>query len=125
MDARRWSKLVTIAETETAATLARLPVELHGPAAAVPLVFEPWVSEALLGPDVEPDILGLFVGDPHDVSDSPQPMPPQILLFLESIDELVAGDVDAFRAEVRLTYLHELGHYLGLDEDELEARGLE
>ena len=29
----------------------------------------------------------------------------------------------AFREEVRITYLHELGHYLGLEEDEIEARG--
>ena len=34
-------------------------------------------------------------------------------------------DVDVFREEVRLTYLHELGHYLGWDEDELTARGLD
>jgi predicted Zn-dependent protease with MMP-like domain len=33
--------------------------------------------------------------------------------------------VEVFRDEVRLTYLHELGHYLGWDEDELAARGLD
>ena len=125
MDARRWKKLATIAETETAATLARLPPELRERAAGVPLVFEPWASEELLEPDMEPDILGLFVGDPYNVSESLQPMPPQIYLFLESIDESVDGDEEAFRTEVRVTYLHELGHYLGLGEGELEARGLE
>jgi predicted Zn-dependent protease with MMP-like domain len=30
-----------------------------------------------------------------------------------------------FRKEVRLTYLHELGHYLGWDEDQVAAHGLE
>jgi predicted Zn-dependent protease with MMP-like domain len=30
-----------------------------------------------------------------------------------------------FRNEIRITYLHELGHYLGLDEDDLFERGLE
>ncbi len=34
-------------------------------------------------------------------------------------------DEQVYRAEVRTTYLHELGHYLGLDEDELTQRGLE
>lgn len=125
MDARRWRKLVTIAEAETQATLAGLPPELREPAAAVPVVFEPWASDEILGPDLEPDILGLFVGDPRNVSESLQPMPPQIFLFLESIDESVDGDEEAFRSEVRVTYLHELGHYLGLDEGELEARGLQ
>jgi predicted Zn-dependent protease with MMP-like domain len=37
----------------------------------------------------------------------------------------VAGDEGYFRDEVRTTFLHELGHYLGLDEDELAVRGLE
>jgi predicted Zn-dependent protease with MMP-like domain len=31
----------------------------------------------------------------------------------------------AFRAEARLTFLHELGHYLGWDEDQVSARGLD
>jgi predicted Zn-dependent protease with MMP-like domain len=29
-----------------------------------------------------------------------------------------------FEDKVRITYLHELGHHLGLDEDDLEERGL-
>ena len=125
MDARRWKKLTTIAEAETAATLRRLPPELRERAALVPVMFEPWPGDEILGPDLEPDILGLFVGDPYNESNSLQPMPAQIYLFLESIAELVADDEAAFRVEVRLTYLHELGHYLGLDEGELELRGLE
>ena len=34
-------------------------------------------------------------------------------------------DEEIFCDEVHTTYLHELGHYLGLDEDELTERGLE
>ena len=34
------------------------------------------------------------------------------------------GDVSEFREEVKVTLLHELGHYLGLDEDEVEELGL-
>jgi len=30
-----------------------------------------------------------------------------------------------FKKETRLNYLRELGHYLGWDEDELAARGLD
>ncbi|NCC93758.1 MAG: hypothetical protein EOM10_10815, partial [Opitutae bacterium] len=30
-----------------------------------------------------------------------------------------------YRDEVRVTYYHELGHYLGLEEGDLEERGLE
>lgn len=125
MDARHWKRLVTTAEAETAATLRRLPADLRAKAEGVPLVFEPWMSDELAGPDIDPDSLGLFVGDAHDVSESTMPMPPQIFVFLESIWDFVEGDEAAYREEVRLTYLHELGHYLGLDEGELEARGLE
>ena len=39
--------------------------------------------------------------------------------------DFAEGDVEVFRDEVRLTYLHELGHYFGWDEDDLTARGLE
>ena len=33
-------------------------------------------------------------------------------------------DLPTFDEEVRITYIHEFGHYLGLDEFELESRGL-
>jgi len=46
-------------------------------------------------------------------------------LFLENLWDLAGGEEKKFRDEVQTTYLHELGHYLGLDEDELTKRGLE
>ena len=52
-------------------------------------------------------------------------MPPQIILFLENLWDFAEGDESVFREEVATTLLHELGHYLGLDEDELTDRGLE
>jgi predicted Zn-dependent protease with MMP-like domain len=125
MDARHWRKLVTLAEAETQSVLAGLPEDLRARAAPVPLVFEPWVSDDLVATGLDPDLLGLFVGDPHSVSASSEPMPPQIFLFLESVWQYVEHDEDAFREEVRVTYLHELGHYLGLDETDLGDRGLD
>jgi len=125
MDARHWRRLVLTAESVTQATLRRLPAELRERAAAVPVVFEPWMSEEVAGDELDPDSLGLFVGDPHGTSDSTHPMPPQIFLFLESLWDYAQADEEIFREEVRVTYLHELGHYLGLDEGDLEQRGLE
>ena len=52
-------------------------------------------------------------------------LPPQILLFLANIWDYAGGAEPAFREEVRVTYLHELGHYLGWDESDLEVRGLD
>ena len=75
---------------------------------------------------LEPDILGLFVGTPFPAETlDTDPIPAQIILFLENIWEFVDGDTPLFREEVRRTYLHELGHYLGLDEDDLVERDLD
>ena len=74
----------------------------------------------------EPDILGLFSGNPHGTEIShADPAPPQISLYLENIMDWAEGDPAGFAEEVRLTYLHELGHFLGWDEDDLAARGLD
>jgi predicted Zn-dependent protease with MMP-like domain len=72
------------------------------------------------------DILGLFTGSAHGQELAhDQPAPPQILLYLENLWEFAGEDPDVFRDEVRVTYLHELGHYLGWDEDDIAERGLE
>jgi predicted Zn-dependent protease with MMP-like domain len=66
------------------------------------------------------------VGKPFGEEDSGYAdVPPQILLFLENLWDLAEGDEAVYRDEVRTTYLHELGHYLGLDEPDLEERGLD
>jgi predicted Zn-dependent protease with MMP-like domain len=66
----------------------------------------------------------LFTGAEF-VEEENVPLPPQIILFLENVWDFAEGDEVIFREEVRTTFLHELGHYLGLDEDELTERGLE
>jgi len=38
---------------------------------------------------------------------------------------MCGAEEDSYREEVRITFLHELGHYLGLDEGDLFQRGLE
>ena len=53
------------------------------------------------------------------------PLPPQIILFLENLWDFSESDEEIFLDEVHTTLLHELGHYLGLGEDDLEERGLE
>ncbi|MFM1769303.1 MAG: hypothetical protein RJA22_1832 [Verrucomicrobiota bacterium] len=120
----RWRCLVSIAEGEVQSTLAALPEPLRRQAAPLPVQFEPAPNEAILADGYEPDLLGLFIGPPLAEPES-SPLPPQILLFLENLWDFAEGDEDLFREEVRTTYLHELGHYLGLNEIDLEERGLE
>ena len=120
------ARLTQLAADVVAATQRQLPPEIRALALAVPVHFEATPHASVLAEGFESDILGLFTGQPHGTEfSSDQPDPPQILLYLENLRDLAGGDPEVFREETRLTYLHELGHYLGWDEEELAARGLD
>jgi predicted Zn-dependent protease with MMP-like domain len=117
--------LIAEAEQIVATVQSRLPTELQALARSVPVVCYDWPTEEILGEEFEPDILGMFVGEPHDIAGgSGNSAPTHIMLFVENIYDEAEGEMSRFREEVRLTYLHELGHYFGWDEDELDRRGL-
>ena len=120
----RWIRLQSIAQAEVESTLAALPAPLRLQAAPLPVSYEARPSEDVSGEGEDADLLGLFVG-PALAEPDESPLPPQIILFLENLWEFAEGDDEIFREEIRTTYLHELGHYLGLDEIDLEDRGLE
>jgi predicted Zn-dependent protease with MMP-like domain len=106
-------------------TLHHLPAELRDVARQVPVCFEDFPDEALIADGLDPYILGLFVGAPrHEHANDPGP-PPQIILYLENILLECEEAGTSFNEEVRRTYLHELGHYLGLDEEALAERDLD
>jgi len=118
-------QLSRLAEQTVAATQRRLPLRLRTLAEALPVVFHDWPSPEILGEEFEDDILGMFAGSPHGLDSGDNNSPPaHIMLFLENIWDYAEGDEQTYRDEVKLTYLHELGHYFGWDEDEVEARGL-
>ena len=119
-----WPHLCTLATGEIEAILARLPADLRETAASLPVTFEPYPNAGLQADGIEPDTLGLFIG-PDFAEEGHSPMPPQIILFLENLWDMAEGDEPAFLDEVNTTFLHELGHFLGLDEDDLTRRGLE
>ena len=119
-----WKKLCTTAQAEVEATLAKLPTPLRERVKQLPVTFERFPNSGLQADGIEPDTLGLFTG-PEFADEGNVPMPPQIILFLENLWDFAEGDEEIFREEVRTTFLHELGHYLGLEEDELTERGLE
>jgi len=119
-----WNSLQRLALAEVEATLAALPAPLRERARELPVTFERVPNAGLQADGVEADTLGLFVG-PEFAEEMHVPMPPQIILFLENINDFAGNDPDIFRDEVRTTLLHELGHYLGLDEDGLTQRGLD
>jgi len=123
---RQWATLQRLALEEIEATLTELPLPLRERAQKLPITFERRPNNAQCRDGIEADTLGLFVGPEFaDEETSSFPLPPQIILFLENIWELAETNDELFREEVRTTYVHELGHYLGLDEDGLIDRGLE
>ena len=121
-----WKKLRELALREVEETLAELPAPLRGQAGKLPVTFERRPNAAHRRDGLEPDTLGLFVGPEFALEETTAlPLPPQVILFLENLWDFAEGDEEVFLEEVHTTYLHELGHYLGLDEDDLFERGLE
>ena len=121
-----WQRLRNLALAEVEATLGALPTPLRQRAQALPVTFERKPNAAHQRDGIEPDTLGLFVGPEFAYEETTAlPLPPQIILFLENLWDFAEGDEDIFRDEVHTTFLHELGHYLGLDEGDLFERGLE
>jgi len=118
-----WSLLRDVANEETARLIGRIPPQIRTKIQDIPIIFEKNPSPALVADGVDPDVMGLFVGDdfPHELMD---PMPTEIFLFLFNIWAEADAQMPVFRREVRKTLLHEWGHYLGLDENELDERDL-
>lgn len=115
-----------VAADTVGAAQRQLPPDIRALARGVAVHYEPLPGPDVLADGFPDDILGLFTGSPHgtELSDD-NPAPPQILLYLDNLWDFAEEDVEVFRDEVRVTYLHELGHFLGWDEDQLTARGLD
>jgi len=109
------------------AALAELPERARALLANVPIVIEDYPSEALVRDGLDPRLLGLFTGPSHgDQSNvlGPSPVLQQIFLFQRNI-ERHARTPEEVEAEIRVTLLHEAGHFFGMDEEDLEAAGLD
>ena len=105
---------------------SRLPRELRSASEPVITLYQNLPDRTVLEQGFEPDLLGLFEGanrlEADPVSSDP---PPRIILYLQNLWDLAAGDPRTFSEEVRTTYLHELGHFLGFEEDDLTLRNLD
>lgn len=119
-----WQKLCDVASSEVEEVLNDLPETLREGIQELPITFERKPNQEVQAEGIEEDALGLFTGTEY-AENGHAPMPAQIILFLENIWEQAEGDENAFRGEIRTTFLHEVGHFLGLDEDDLIERGLD
>ena len=108
--------------------IADLPDKVREKLDELPVLVQPLPSTEMLteaDPPLSPDLLGLFVGR-HIFSQSHTAVPGApgaIFLFRKNLLRACA-DADELAREIRVTVQHEVGHLMGLDEDELEDWGL-
>ena len=63
----------------------------------------------------EPDLLGLFEEAPY--------MPAKVTVYRRPLEEEFGHDPELLEHEIRVTVLHELAHYFGIDEERLAELG--
>lgn len=104
----------------------RLPEDFRKHLDQVATTVEPVVPVALIDEGTSAlETLGLFTGTPLDRKGqigAAVDLPPRILLFQRNLERFsaLAGDL---QEQIAVTLYHELGHYLGMDEDALDEAG--
>ena len=62
----------------------------------------------------DPDLFGLFESEPY--------LPAKVTIYRLPLEESFP-DPDELEREIRITVLHELAHYFGIEEDRLDELG--
>ncbi|MCB9865836.1 MAG: metallopeptidase family protein [Phycisphaerales bacterium] len=77
-----------------------------------------------LGIDDPRRLLGLYHGVPLTGRhvEAPAPLPDRISIYQRNIERVCSTRAELVR-QIRTTVLHEVGHYFGLDEDDLSELG--
>ena len=99
---------MTTFDEHVTAALDSLPPDLAAALDNVAVVVEDENPE-------EPDLLGLFEELPY--------MPAKISIYRRPLVEDFGDDPARLQEEIRITVLHELAHYFGIDEERLEELG--
>ena len=109
-------------------SVRELPSPVRKHLEELPVLVEPLPRREVLTaeqPPLSPDLLGLFVGRHllERTHADPPGAPGSIFLFRRNLLRACA-DREELEREIRTTVQHEVGHLLGLDEDDLEQWGL-
>ena len=113
---------------EVARVIDKLPKEFREQLRNVEIVVETRPSKELLlaeGLDPREDTLyGIYQGVPLPDRSALDPplLPDKITIFAEPLLEDFP-DPDELREEIRLTVLHEIAHYFGMEEEDIEDLG--
>ncbi len=110
--------------------IARLPQNVKEYVESSTIAVEPFPSdEDLLAeePPLSPTILGVFRGVPvgeRSVTNAMDHLPAQIVLYQRNLERF-ATTREELLEQIGITIMHEVGHLIGLDEDDLWERGLD
>ncbi len=113
-------------EAAAAAAVASLPGEIRDYVADCPILVEDLPEASLVRQgDLSPQILGLFEGIPATDPDANATRLDidRIVLFKRNLEK-VAADRNELIEQIQITVKHEIGHFLGLDEEDVERLGL-
>ena len=92
----------------------------------VALLVDEWPGDDFLeeaGIDDPRHLYGLYTGVPLPEREGGlPPLPDTITLFQRPIEE-ACGSKDEVVREIRVTVIHEVGHFLGMNEDDLDRLG--
>lgn len=113
--------------SEAARAVAELPTALRGRLLHVPVLLQPRPSARLVEEGFDSRSLGLFAGPNHAEVQGPAvpAEPTTITLFTHCLMDAFGDDEQALLEQVRITVLHEIGHYFCLDEEQLAELGLD
>ena len=115
----RWRTNRREFERIVADELARLPAQFRDRITNLAVVVAEWPEDE--GPDDTQDdeLLGLYQGIPYGArSEYSMVLPDRITIYRQPILSICRTEAEA-REEIRLTVIHEVGHYFGLDDHEL------
>ena len=137
LDPLRNPPIPSISEREAhllvSGVIEELPEPLRKSLAEVPVMIEDLPDRKQIVEtrgEVHPDTLGLYSGinlvdrshlEVGDIGEIPTGA--SIRIYRRNL-ERISQDREELRSEIRITLLHEFGHHLGLDEDDVDRLGL-
>ena len=111
--------------------VASLPPEIRRYVANCPILIEDLPERDLVRREnVSPQVLGLFLGTPATEPGASPTFgtghvvePDRVLLFKRNLEKVAQSPEDLIE-QVQITVKHEIGHFLGLEEEDMERLGL-
>jgi predicted Zn-dependent protease with MMP-like domain len=106
--------------------IRELPEEFREKLKNIAIMLEDYPSDELLEQEGVPEdetLFGFYEGVPLTERDSNAPLyPDRILIFQQAIKDACSSP-EEIKEELRITLLHEIAHFFGMDDDEVEEAG--